>query len=257
MTTSTTARKPSGAIRLWSVVFWLALWQAASMALAQPLLLASPVQAAARLWQLLPSSAFWAAVGFSAGRILSGFLLSCCAAVLCGALAARFVRVRELLAPLVAAVKAVPVASFIIVALIWVPSRNLALLISSLMAFPPLYLNLLEGIGQTDRALLEMARVFRMPFSRRLWGVYVPQVLPYFRSAASLALGLCWKSGIAAEVIGLPAGSMGERLYAAKIYFETPDLFAWTIAIVAVSVLFERLFLAAVTLAVRRTGGGA
>ena len=88
-----------------------------------------------------------------------------------------------------------------------------------------------------------MARVFRVPLSQRLWGIYLPQVLPYFRSAASLGLGLCWKAGVAAEVIGLPGGSMGERLYTAKIYFQTPDLFAWTAAIVAVSVVFERLFL--------------
>ena len=111
------------------------------------------------------------------------------------------------------------------------------------MVFPTVYLNLLEGICQTDRKLLEMARVFRVPLSRRLWGIYLPQVLPYFRSAASLGLGLCWKAGVAAEVIGLPGGSMGERLYTAKIYFQTPDLFAWTAAIVAVSVVFERLFL--------------
>lgn len=88
-----------------------------------------------------------------------------------------------------------------------------------------------------------MARVFHVPPVRQLWGIYLPQVLPYFRSAASLGLGLCWKAGIAAEVIGLPAGSMGERLYTAKIYFQTPDLFAWTAAVVAVSAVFERLFL--------------
>ena len=111
------------------------------------------------------------------------------------------------------------------------------------MVFPPVYLNLLEGIRRTDAKLLEMARVFRVPLIRRLRGIYLPQVLPYFRSAASLGLGLCWKAGVAAEIIGLPAGSMGERLYTAKIYYQTPDLFAWTAAIVAVSALFERLFL--------------
>ena len=139
--------------------------------------------------------------------------------------------------------KATPVASFIILALVWLDSRHLPVFISFLMVFPTVYLNLLEGIRQTDRKLLEMARVFHVPLTRRLRGIYLPQVLPYFRSAASLGLGLCWKAGIAAEVIGLPAGSMGERLYTAKIYFQTPDLFAWTAAVVAVSAVFERLFL--------------
>ena len=53
----------------------------------------------------------------------------------------------------------------------------------------------------------------------------MPQVLPYFRSAVSAALGLCWKAGTAAEVIGLSGGTIGERLYTAKVYFQTPDLF--------------------------------
>ena len=153
---------------------------------------------------------------------------------------------RELMAPLVAGIKAVPVASFIILALVWLNSQSLSLFISALMVFPPVYLNVLEGICRTDRRLLEMARVFRVPLGRRLRGIYLPQVMPHFRTAVSLGLGLCWKAGAAAEIIGLPAGSMGERLYTAKVYFQTADLFAWTVTIVAVSVVFERLFLALV-----------
>ena len=118
-----------------------------------------------------------------------------------------------------------------------------------------IYLNVAEGIAQTDRGLLEMARVFRVPFSRQLRDIYLPSVLPYFRTAMSLALGLCWKSGAAAEVIGLPDGTIGERLYTAKVYFQTPDLFAWTAVIVAVAVVFEKVMLRAVDALVRRWGG--
>lgn len=236
------------ALRPWAVVIWLLAWQLAAMALAAAyphggLLLASPVSALIRLGELAVTVPFWRAVGWSACRILGGFLLSCLAAAVLAAMAARYVRLKELFFPPVAAVKATPVASFIILALVWLDSRRLPLFIAFLMVFPTVYLNLLEGIRQTDRKLLEMARVFRVSPLRRLRGIYLPQVLPYFRSAASVGLGLCWKAGVAAEVIGLPAGSMGERLYTAKIYYQTPDLFAWTAAIVAVSVIFERLFL--------------
>ena len=209
------------------------------------LLLASPVRAALRLLELLPTAAFWRAVGSSSLRVFGGFLLSCALAVVLAALAAGNRRLRELLAPPVAVMKAVPVASFIILALVWLDSRSLSLFISALVVFPPVYLNVLEGVRQTDPELLELARVYRVPLGRRLWGVYLPQVLPYFRSAASLALGLCWKAGAAAEVIGLPAGTIGERLYTAKIYLQTPDLFAWTAVILFLAAAFERLFLAA------------
>lgn len=246
-------------LRPWSVGFWLLAWQGGSMALraAYPhgaLLLASPVQAVARLLELLPSPAFWRAVGNSSARILGGFLLSCALGSLLAALAAGSRRLRDLLAPLVAVVKATPVASFIILALVWLNARSLSLFISGLMVFPPVYLNVLEGLRQTDPKLLELARVYRVPFGRRIWGIYLPQALPYFRSAASLALGLCWKAGAAAEVIGLPAETIGERLYTAKVYFQTPDLFAWTAVILLLSAGFERLFLAGVDLLARKAG---
>lgn len=241
-------KRRTGSVRLWAAAFWLLVWEGASLALAattggRMLLLASPVQALGRLLALAGTAAFWQAVAFSSLRILGGFLLACALAAVLAPLAARFQWVRDLLSPLVAVVKAVPVVSFIILALIFFSSENLSLLISALMVFPPVYLN-----------VLEMARVFRVPVSRQLRGIYLPAVLPYFRSAVSLGLGLCWKSGAAAEVIGLPAGSIGEALYTAKVYFQTGDLFAWTAVIVTVSVIFERLFLRLVDAAVRKAG---
>ena len=241
-------RPANNRIRLWAVAFWLLVWQGVSMTLSAlyphgHLLLASPLSVATRILELAVTAAFWQSVLGSASHILGGFLLSCAAGVLLAALAARFSRVAELLSPLVAAVKAVPVVSFIILALVWLDADDLPLFIAALMVFPPVYLNVLEGIRQTNRQLLEMARVFRVPFSRQLRGIYLPAVLPYFRTAVSLGLGLCWKSGVAAEVIGLPTGSIGEALYNSKVYYMTPDLFAWTAVIVAVSILFERLFL--------------
>ena len=222
---------------------WLLLWQLGAMALNQKILLVSPVQVVARLWQLLPQGEFWAAVGFSFLRITLGFLLACVVGTALGVLASRFRVVRDLCAPLMATVKSIPVASFIILVLIWVPSRNLSVVISFLMVAPIVYQNVLGGISNMDHKLTEMADVFQVPFARRLRYLYLPQVAPFFRSACAVGLGLCWKSGVAAEVIGLPDGSIGERLYEAKVYLDTPDLFAWTLVIVLVSIAFEKLFL--------------
>ena len=231
------------AIRLWAVLFWLAVWQLGAMALDQELFLVSPLRVLGRLGELVVTGPFWRAVGMSSLRIMGGFLAATAAGVLLAALSARFRRVEELLAPALLAIKSIPVASFIILALILFSSRNLAVLISFLMVLPVVYANVLEGIRSADRQLLEMGRVFRLPAGRRLRYLYVPQVYPFFEAACGVALGLCWKAGVAAEVIGMPQGSIGERLQQAKIYLDTPDLFAWTLVIVLVSLAFEKLFL--------------
>lgn len=248
-------KKKAGAVRIWAVIFWLLVWQAASMALDRVTvltLLVSPVQVLVRLGQLLLTADFWSSVAFSLTRIAAGFLLAAALSVLLAALSARFSVVRELLAPAMLAVKSVPVASFIILALILFSSRNLAALISFLMVLPVLYTNVLTGIQSADPQLMEMAQVFHLSPARCVRYLYLPQVMPYFRSGCTVALGLCWKAGIAAEVIGIPRGSIGEHLQQAKVYLDIPDLFAWTLVIVLASLAFEKLMLAALNLAARR-----
>ena len=151
-------------------------------------------------------------------------------------------------------VKATPVASFIILALVWVSGSSLSILISFFMVLPVLYGAVRTGIESADGQLLEMARIFRLP-SRAGQGHLLPAVLPAFRQGCSVALGICWKSGVAAEVIGLPDGSIGDALYRAKITLSTGELFAWTFVIIVLSAAFEKLFLALLDKAVARAAG--
>mgnify|MGYP000706052046 CR=1 FL=1 len=202
--------------RLLAVAFWLAVWQAAAMAIGQEVFLVSPVQALRTLVQLLPRADFWQRVGFSSGRILLGFVLGAVVSVVLAVCAARWSAADALLAPVMQLVKATPVASFIILALVWVRGASLSVLISFLMV-------------------------------RAIW---LPAVLPAFRQGCSVALGICWKSGVAAEVIGLPNGSIGDALYRAKITLSTGELFAWTFVIILLSAGFEKLFLLALDKAV-------
>ncbi len=227
--------------KLLAAAFWLAVWQAASMLAGYDFLLASPLAVLRKLWELLQSPAFYRAAAFTSWRVLCGYLLGVLCAVVFAALAKRFSLVRVLLSPFIVTIRTVPVASFVILALILMSSRNLSILISFLIAFPVLYAGLLSALDNADRRLDEMARVFRLPFARRVTRVLMPQILPAFSTACVTALGLAWKSGVAAEVIGYPRGSIGDRLYQAKITLQTPELFAWTLVIVLISLLMEKL----------------
>ncbi|MEA4912130.1 MAG: ABC transporter permease subunit [Oscillospiraceae bacterium] len=247
MTDSTTGRSGKTEIIKRAAVglFWLAVWQLAAVLVGEPLFLPSPVSVARTFVSLLGQAAFYAAVGNSFCRITAGFLLAALAGLLLAAAAARFDAVKTLLSPLMGAVKATPVASFIILALIIATSARLSTLIAFLMALPVVYGNTLAGIEAIPPTMFYPADVFGMTRGTRLRYIYFPEVFPYFRAACSTALGLSWKAGVAAEVIGIAAGTVGEKLYEAKIYLNIPELFSYTLTIVLLSLLLEKLLSAA------------
>ena len=242
----------------WAVLFWLCVWQLASMLINQRILLVSPVRVILRLIELIPTEDFLASLLHSLLHITGGFLAALLAAGLLAALSARFRAASELLAPLMLAIRTIPVVSFIILALFFVSSKYLAILISFLMGLPIIYQNLLEGIrqlreSQESRQLMEMSRLFRLRPYRRMRYIILGQLIPYLRAACSSAIGLCWKAGAAAEVIGMPDKSIGEKLQQAKIYLNTPDLLAWTLVLVLVSLSFEKIFLKLLSTAEKKT----
>ncbi len=144
---------------------------------------------------------------------------------------------------MIAVFKSVPVASFVVLLLIWFGSGRLSFWISFLIVLPNVYVNTLAGLKSTDSRLLEMARVFGMGRGKKFFYIYRPALMPYIGSCLKISLGMSWKSGVAAEIIGLSEASLGERLYMSKIYLDTAGLFAWTVTIVLVSFLFEKAVL--------------
>ena len=233
----------------------LLVWEAAALLLRNPLLLVTPQAVAVRLVSLLGTADFWRTLGGSFCRIAGGFLLAAALGCALAVPAGRRPFLAALLRPWVVTAQSVPVASFIILALLWLTPRRLSVFISFLMVFPVVYTNVLQGIRAADGQLLEMAALFRVPWSRRFRYIYLPALRPYLTAGCRVGLGLCWKAGVAAEVIGVVSGSIGGRLYDAKVYLEMADLFAWTAVIVAVSAAFEKLFLALLGRALDRWEG--
>ena len=225
------------------ILVWLIMWQLLSAAVHNSILMAGPVESAKALMQMILTREYRNAILFSLIRIIGGFCFGSAMGISLAFISYRVRFMEDFLKPFISVLKAVPVASFVIILLIWAGNKNLSFYISSLVVMPLLYINTLGGLKATDPKLLEMAEVFRIPVLRRVRYIYLPSVYPYLYSAFQSALGMAWKSGVAAEVIGQPLGSMGNGLYQAKIYLETADLFAWTITIVVVSFLVEKLIL--------------
>jgi NitT/TauT family transport system permease protein len=220
---------------------WLAAWQGAYLLVRQEILLPSPAHTFGRLWELSQTMEFWKASVMTLLRIVEGFVLGVAAGTLLGVLTAFSSVLYDFFHPAISVIKATPVASFIILALVWIRKPSVPVFIAFLMVLPIIWANVSEGIHQTDKGLLEMAKLFR--FSRRnlIVKVYVPGTLPYFFAGCTTSLGLAWKAGVAAEILSLPADSIGTKLYYSKIYIETVDLFAWTAAVIIMSILLEKL----------------
>ncbi len=226
-----------------TVVLWLGLWQAVAMWIDNRIFLPRPAEVVQSLLGLLGTKEFYGSIGASMVHILQGFLLGIGAGTVLAVLAATSDFLQTFLSLPMRIIKATPVASFTILALFWVDSSGLSVLISFCMVLPVIYTNVVTGIRETDKRMLEMAEVFRMNRRNRVGYIYVPAVLPYLFSAVSVAIGLAWKSGIAAEVIGITKNSIGNRLYQAKIYMEMPEVFAWTAVTVVISIVTEVLVL--------------
>ena len=225
------------------VLAWLLAWQLAAMLVANDILLASPIQTVLALGSYIVSWGFWQAIGFSMLRILLGFFLAFALALLLGCLAWRFLLVSELVRPAMTFIKSVPVVCFIVILLIWFGSRWVSLLAVFLVTLPAFYFAVLEGLAERDIKLAEMLTVFRLSRPRKLAAYYWPTILPFVTAAAKVAVGMAWKSGVAAELIGLPLGSIGDGIYRAKILLASADVFAWTFVVVVLSVLAEKAFL--------------
>lgn len=225
------------------LIFWIGIWYLAALGVGNSILLATPLQTLQRLAELVAARSFWQTIGFSLLRIAGGFFLGALAGILLAAVSYKKGFAEELLAPVMSLLKSVPVASVVVLLLIWWGSSLLAASICFIVVLPQMYINTLEGLKSTDKKLLEMAEVFKLPLRNRFFYIYRPALKPFFMGSMKIALGMSWKSGVAAEVIGTPDFSIGEKLYLSKIYLDTAGVFAWTAVIIALSVCFEKLVL--------------
>ena len=242
-----------------AAVFWLGLWSFTAWRMEQPLLLPMPHRVAICLWGLMKSADFWSAAGASLLRVLLGLALAVSLGCVLAVLTERYEWLNALFSPLLSLIRSVPVASFILLAVLWMGRDRVPVFIVVLMALPVVWSNVAAGIHTADPALLEMSRAYGFSGWRRFRRVWLPSVMPHFLSACRTALGLAWKAGVAAEVLTVPAQSIGRMLYTTKQNLEVEELFAWTAVVVVLSLIIEQgllSLLSAAGSAYNARGGG-
>lgn len=228
--------------------FWLGAWQFAALLVdwsvggrGNELLLPYPLTVLQRLLELAGQGSFWGSICATLLRILLGMVLGTLAGTLLAALTCAFRWADALFSPAVRVIRAAPVVSFILLVLLWSGKSTVPMVIAGLMVLPVIWGGVSQGIRSTDPKLLEMALAYRFGRWKILRLIYLPSLAPGFRAAAATSLGLAWKSGVAAEVLCLPEQSIGFHIYRSRQYLETPELFAWTVMVVTLSLLLEHL----------------
>lgn len=226
------------------MLFWIGIWAIAAELIGNQLLLPSPVSVAVRIFELMSQTRFWTITALSLFRIMAGILSAIALGILLALLITYNQFIRELLSPILTIVKVTPVASFIILILIWIGRDLVPAVISALMVLPVICNNVSAGLKNIDSDILEMANVYQIPKLTQFKRITIPSVMPYFLSAIQTSIGIGWKAGIAAEVLTVPTRSIGKMIYESKLYMETIDLFAWTIVVVLISLMIESLIVA-------------
>jgi NitT/TauT family transport system permease protein len=222
-----------------SVLLWILIWLLIALKLDSELLLPSPGSVFKRLCELLMEKDFYIIALTSLARIIVGITVGIGAGIFFAVLTTALPPFEAILRPIFSIIKATPVASFIMLALLWINNSLLPSFITLLIVFPVAWANTSEGIRNTPKDLLEISSVYKIGITGKLLHVYLPSLLPFFVSTAKSALGLAWKAGIAAEVLAVPQTAIGSKIYSSKVFLETTDLFVWTLVTIILSIIME------------------
>lgn len=224
------------------VIFWLIMWEIADRCIDNKIILSGPVHIIQALFNNIRQADFLAICGASFLRIAAGFILSFAAGFILALVCFKFTVIRDFLEPVIITLKTVPMISFVIMLLIWVGNQALTIYLSFLVVLPLIYTSTLSGFKHVDVSMLEMARSFNFSRWKKFAYIYRPAFMPFLISSCKVALGMCWKSGVMAEVIATPKPSIGREMYVAQQYLQTTNLFAWTVVVIVLSTIFEKLF---------------
>ncbi len=222
------------------LLFWLGLWQILYLGVGKTVLVPSPLDTIKTLWQMLGEISFYKQILATFGRVLAGVGISLSLGLILSALSYKNNFIKLLLRPMVALMKATPIMAIIILALLWFQSNEVPIFVCILMCYPIVYTNLLAGLNALDKELIEMSKLYCVKKRVVVQKCYWPQLKSYLLASLQLSLGMAWKVVIAAEVLALPRYAIGDALLSAKLYIETPQVFAWIIVIVSLSQVCEK-----------------
>ncbi len=241
------------------LAFWLVVWELVSRAVSRDnelmlLILPGPKAVFDKWLQIAFTKPYLTAVASSLLRIFGGFLLGLVIGFALGVLTHFFKIFDLILSPMIRVIRAVPVIAISILLFLFFESHALPVCVVCLMVIPIIWQTVYDGLGSPDKALIEMASVYKLSKFKSFLYIKLPCLLPALLSASVTALGIGFKSGIAAEVISLPKNSLGTIMWQSKgaVFFD--EVYAVTLTVVILSIVIEFVIKGVVNLLLRKGG---
>ena len=221
------------------IFLFFLVWEVISLIAGSEQIFPSPATTLVSLVKIFGREGFWASFLLTILRGLSGFLISLVLAFMIGIPAGLSRTFYLMVSPFIVTMRSVPVISLILLAIIWLGNENVPVFIALLTMFPIMVTNIIDGIKNVDRNLLEMGRVYGIKQSSKIKEISIPSILPFLFSGISSALGFGWRAIIIGEVLSQPKYGIGTEMQNAQIYLEVSELIAWTLLAVIISYIFE------------------
>jgi len=228
-------------ISIISVIILLLLWKLLSVFYNSEFILPSPESTLVSVFELFTAKGFIYIVGATILRGIVGFILSFILGILLGIFAGINSSFNSFLKPLLVTIRSIPVISIILLALIWFQVDMVPVFIAFLTMFPIICTNVIEGIRNVDKDLVEMARIYKIEQTKIVKEVYLPAITPFIFSGSSSAMGFGWRAIIIGEVLSQPQFGIGTLMQTAQTYLLVDQVIAWTIIAVIISYLFDSL----------------
>ena len=226
-----------------AILLWIGVWQVLAMAIAEKIIIVSPVEVLEEILRSLGDKVFWINIVYSTSKVIGGFISGTIIGVLFAILANRYNLMRILLEPLFQSIKTVPVVSFIIILLFFIKNFYLPIIISTLIVLPITYFNVLNALLTIDKKFLTIARLYNFSYAKKIKYIFIPAVKKSLWGTFKSTAGLAWKSSLAAEVIAMPKYGMGKEILQGKLYLDTEKVFAYTFVAIILSLLMEKILL--------------
>ena len=222
-------------IGLLSTLVLLLLWKVISIRIDADIILPPPEDVILRLFLISQNKSFWQAVGNTTARTLYGFILSFSAGFITGIACGSSTRISAALSPVISVIRTIPVMSVILIAMIWFKTDMVPVFVCFLMIFPIITANVSQGIRVVDKSLIEMASVFKLSKYNILFHITIPSTIPFVLAGVRAAVGVAWKSVIAAEVLSQPVKAIGTGIQFSQMNLETAEVMAWTVLAIILS----------------------